>query len=215
MKILDVSSLQIEAVKVLRFARFRDHRGYFTEHFRKSDFDKYPKMGFMQGIEFPQANESFSRTGTIRGLHFQWNPFMGKLVRTISGRMIDMALDIRIGSPTFGKIICYEMLGASEGEASEWIWIPPGFAHGNFFTQDTLIEYFCSGEYSQNCEEVISPLAEDIDWSLVKENLVEMFKDMAARTQRMTDKDRNGLSLSAWKSDPRSSIFPFGALPGT
>ena len=105
MKILDVKSLAISDIKVIRFGRFGDHRGFFAEHFRKSDFGTHPQLDFMAGVEFSQCNESFSRPGTIRGLHFQWNPYMGKLVRTLSGRMTDMVLDIRKGSPTFGKIL--------------------------------------------------------------------------------------------------------------
>ena len=112
MKILDVKSLAIPDVKVIRFGRFGDHRGFFAEHFRKSDFMGHPQLDFMAGVEFSQCNESFSRPGTIRGLHFQWNPYMGKLVRTLSGRMTDMVLDIRKGSPTFGKIILYDMPAA-------------------------------------------------------------------------------------------------------
>ena len=146
MKILEVKTLQIEAIKVVAFARFCDNRGYFTEHFRKSDFANHPEMGFMKDVEFVQCNESFSRPGTVR------NPYMGKLVRTLSGRMVDMILDIRKGSPTFGKIVCYDMPANHKADYSEWIWVPPGFAHGNFFTENSMIEYFCSGEYSPGCE---------------------------------------------------------------
>ena len=91
---------------------------------------------------------------------------MGKLVRTLTGRMVNLIIDIRKGSPTFGKMIGYDMPGRLDAEFAEWIWVPPGFAHGNLFTEDTLIEYFCSGEYSQGCEAGISPLSLDIDWSL-------------------------------------------------
>ena len=90
--------MAIRSIKILRFERFCDHRGYFTEHYRRSDFSKHPEMDFMKGVEFVQCNESYSKRGTLRGLHFQWNPYMGKLVRTISGRMLDIVLDIRKGS---------------------------------------------------------------------------------------------------------------------
>ena len=101
---------------------------------------------------------------------------MGKLVRTLSGRMVDMILDIRKGSTTFGKIIAYDMPSEHEADYNEWIWVPPGFAHGNFFTEDSTIEYFCSGEYSPGCEAGISPLAADIDWSLCEGSLKELPK---------------------------------------
>ncbi|MGC8605786.1 MAG: dTDP-4-dehydrorhamnose 3,5-epimerase family protein [Desulfomonilaceae bacterium] len=91
-------------VKIIRFARFCDHRGYFTETFRQSDFQSHPEMPFMKNIQFVQMNESYSKAGTIRGLHFQWNPYMGKLVRTIAGHMVDLVLDIRKGRRTSGYV---------------------------------------------------------------------------------------------------------------
>jgi dTDP-4-dehydrorhamnose 3,5-epimerase len=213
MKILTVTSLSIPEIKVIRFARFADHRGYFTEHFRKSDFAEHPEMGFLRGVEFVQANESFSRAGTIRGMHFQWNPYMGKLVRTVSGRMIDLVLDIRLGSPTFGRMIACD-IPARPGEAhAEWIWVPPGFAHGNVFPEPTVIEYFCSGQYSPGCEAGISPLAPDIDWSRCDGHLRGIFDEIARGACLITDKDRGGLSVSAWKSDPRAAQFVYGKLP--
>lgn len=212
MKILGVKTLQIEAVKVIRFARFLDQRGYFTEHYRKSDFKNHAEMSFMKDVEFVQCNESYSKKGTVRGLHFQWNPYMGKLVRTLSGRMVDMVLDIRKGSPTFGKIILYDMPADSKADFSEWIWVPPGFAHGNFFLEESMIEYFCSGEYSPGCEAGISPLANDIDWALCDTELKNLFDDIAPSTDLITDKDKNGFSVSSWRSDERSDNFIYGKL---
>jgi dTDP-4-dehydrorhamnose 3,5-epimerase-like enzyme len=107
MKITEIKSLSIPAIKVVRFARFVDFRGYFTEPFRKSDFSA--QLEFMKGVEFFQFNESFSRSNVLRGLHFQWNPLMGKLVRTVQGRMVDLFLDIRKGSPTYGKAAAYDI----------------------------------------------------------------------------------------------------------
>ena len=207
MKMLTVGQLEIPDIKIIRFARFCDQRGYFTEHFRKSDFQKNPLTPFMKEIEFVQANESFSRAGTVRGLHFQWNPYMGKLVRTLHGHMVDLILDIRKGSPSFGKIVAYDMPSSSDEDFDEWIWVPPGFAHGNMFLEDTSIEYFCSGEYSPGHEAGISPLAEDIDWSLCAEDLKETFRKIAPSTPLITDKDRNGSSVSAWEADERSDNF--------
>jgi dTDP-4-dehydrorhamnose 3,5-epimerase len=207
MKIFAVNQLKIPEIKVIRFARFCDMRGYFTEHFRQSDFQTNPLTPFMKGVEFVQTNESFSKSDTVRGLHFQWNPYMGKLVRTLYGHMVDLILDIRRGSPTFGKAIAYDMPSSRSEDSNEWIWVPPGFAHGNMFLEDTLIEYFCSGEYSPGCEAGISPLAEDIDWSLCDQNLRETFYRIASTTPLITDKDRNGLSVSAWERDDRSNNF--------
>lgn len=212
MKLLEVKTLAIEAIKVIRFARFCDHRGYFTEHYRRSDFASHPDVDFMKGVEFVQANESYSRSGTVRGLHFQWNPYMGKLLRTLTGRMVDMVLDMRKGSPTFGKIILYDMPADHKVDYHEWIWVPPGFAHGNFFPQDSTIEYFCSGEYSPGCEAGISPLASDIDWTLCDPNLKDLFDSIVPSTSLISDKDRDGLSVEQWNHDERSNNFIYGEL---
>jgi len=212
MKIIEVNQLEIPDIKTIRFGRFNDVRGYFTEHYRKSDFENHPEMQFMRNTQFFQSNESFSRKGTIRGLHFQWNPYMGKLVRTLYGHMVDIVLDIRIGSPTFGKILMYDMPANFEDDYSEWIWIPPGFAHGNFFVEDTLIEYFCSGEYSPNYEAGISPMSKDIDFSLCENELKNIFDSMITGIHYITDKDKNGYSLNEWKQDSRSANFIYSEL---
>jgi dTDP-4-dehydrorhamnose 3,5-epimerase len=209
MKILDVRSLEISDIKVIRFARFTDGRGFFAEHFRKSDFITHPQLGFLKGVEFFQCNESYSKPGTIRGLHFQWNPCMGKLVRTLSGRMIDLVLDIRKGSPSFSKVIGYDMPASRNADFGEWIWVPPGFAHGNFFMQESHIEYFCSGEYNPKCEAGISPLAGDIDWSRCAPELKRDFDAIASAGPLMSEKDRNGYSLSSWTSTSNSDQFVF------
>jgi dTDP-4-dehydrorhamnose 3,5-epimerase len=184
-----------------------DARGFFTEPFRKSDLAKHPRLEALADVEFVQTNESSSKAGVIRGLHFQWNPFMGKLVRTVVGHMVDLVLDIRVGSPTRGKIIAHDMPARADDSYAEWIWVPPGFAHGNFFLEPTYIEYFCTGEYSPGCEAGISPLAADLDWSLCQRRLKEMFDQTAARSPILSDKDRAGLTFGQWSQDPRSAEF--------
>lgn len=210
MKITGIRELEIPAVKVISFARFCDSRGYFTESYRRSQFEA--EVPFMQGIDLRQMNESHSRKGTIRGLHFQWNPYMGKLVRTIHGVMGDIFLDIRKGSPTYGKAAMHRLASSPDEDHSEWIWLPPGFAHGNYFLEDTTIEYCCSGEYSPGCEAGISPLARDIDWSLYDPSLRREFEEVAGNGALMTDKDRNGFSMAAWTADERSSNFMYEDL---
>jgi dTDP-4-dehydrorhamnose 3,5-epimerase len=207
MKILEVRALAIADIKIIRYGRYPDHRGYFAEHFRKSDSATNPQLNFLNGVEFSQFNESYSKQGTIRGLHFQWNPYMGKLVRTLRGRMIDLVLDIRKNSPTFGKIVAHDMPANSNADFSEWIWIPIGFAHGICLLEESHIEYFCSGEYSPGCEAGISPLAGDIDWSLCDPELKRGFYAIASANPLMTDKDRNGFSLSSWLNNPNSEFF--------
>lgn len=209
MKVVAVQSLAIPDIKVIRFARFADTRGYFTESFRRSDIDGLAETSFLRGVAFYQINESYSQRNVIRGLHFQWNPYMGKLVRTVAGHMVDLVLDIRQGSPYYGKVFGYDMpAGAADG-TGEWIWVPPGFAHGNFFLDRTYIEYLCSGEYSPGCEAGISPLSDDLDWSLCDPALKGQF-DQIAQAGILSDKDRCGLSLSAWTADPRAANFVYG-----
>ena len=212
MKILEVRQLAIPEVRVLRFARFADERGYFTETFRRSDVESRDDTDFLRGLDFVQMNESVSRPGVVRGLHFQWNPYMGKLVRTIAGRMVDLALDIRLGSPTFGKLLAHDMPAGAATDSTEWIWVPPGFAHGNYFTEDTTIEYLCTGEYSPGCEAAVSPLAADIDWSLAPAELRVEFEGLVASGPLVSDKDRAGGSVAAWAADDRSENFRYDEL---
>ncbi len=212
MKILEVRSLPLEGLEVIRFARFRDDRGYFSEPYRRSDLDGGPMTKFLAGVSFPQANESHSRDGVVRGLHFQWSPYMGKLVRTVQGRMVDLALDIRPDSPTLGKIVAYDMPMTSQDEWSEWIWVPPGFAHGNFFTEETTIEYLCSGEYSPGNEAGISPLAGDLDWSLCDAALRTELDELLRGGATISEKDRDAVSLAEWLEDPRSEHFQTSRL---
>lgn len=207
MKITSVKSLAIPDIKVIEFARFGDDRGFFTEPYRKSDFKHHPDLKNLSDVDFVQINESFSKKGVCRGLHFQWNPYMGKLVRTISGHMIDLVLDIRKNSPTLGKLIAFDMPADVASASNTWIWVPPGFAHGNFFMEDSKIEYLCSGEYSQGNEAGISPLSKDIDWSLCEPELKNMFESTIVTAGILSEKDKAGLELSAWLKDPRSDNF--------
>jgi dTDP-4-dehydrorhamnose 3,5-epimerase len=209
MKIIEIGKLAIPEIKIIKYERFKDERGYFSETFRRSDFHNLPEVNFMHEIEFKQSNESFSKEGTVRGLHFQWNPYMGKMVRTVYGHMVDLILDIRIGSPTYGKIIAYDMPEEINNGFGVWIWIPKGFAHGNFFVKDTKIEYFCSGEYSKDCEAGISPLSEDLDWSLCDMKLKKMFKKIASKKLIISDKDRKGFSVKLWKTNENSRNFRY------
>lgn len=209
MKINSVESLAFPDVKLITFARFRDHRGYFTEHYRQSDIFAGNATAFLRRYEFVQFNESFSRAGTIRGLHFQWEPPVGKLVRAVHGHLVDLILDIRKGSPTYGKIIAVDLPANPEAAEGRWIWVPPGFAHGVLMLADTTIEYLCTGEWNPRCEEGISPLCDELDWSLCDPKLRAAFAEVAAGTPLISDKDRQNMSLSAWTADPRSDAFAF------
>jgi dTDP-4-dehydrorhamnose 3,5-epimerase len=139
---LNVQSLAIPDVKLVRTARFSDARGYFCETFQRADFAA-------QGldIDFLQDNQSSSdRPGTVRGLHFQRPPFaQAKLVRVLRGRILDVAVDLRRSSPSFGKHIAVEL----DSECNEQLFIPAGFAHG-FCTlePDTVVFYKVDRVYS-------------------------------------------------------------------
>ena len=209
MKIEAVETLAIPELKVIRFGRFTDHRGYFTEPYRLGDLAHHPETEFLRDVRFLQINESYSHAGVVRGLHFQWNPHMGKLVRAVRGRMVDLALDIRRGSPTLGKVVGREISEVPGADYGEWIWVPPGFAHGFFCTTDCMLEYLCSGEYSPGSEAGISPLAPDIEWSVCDPGLKRTFDEVAGDRAIMSEKDRDALSMKDWLADERSAHFQY------
>lgn len=201
MKIVEFKSLAIPEVKVARISRFTDDRGYFTETFRQSDLEK-----IIPGFKLLQVNESFSKKNVLRGLHAQWNPYMGKFVRTVKGHMVDIVLDIRVGAPTYGKGLLYNMPADQQTEYFEAIWIPIGFAHGNIYLEETVIEYFCTSEYSPGNETCILPTSPDIDWSLADQNLVKILKETLPHAI-ISDKDEAGIDFKDWKIDERSKNF--------
>jgi dTDP-4-dehydrorhamnose 3,5-epimerase len=205
MNIINVKELELNEIKVIKYQKFSDHRGYFSETFRKTDLELNKQVSFLHGENFNQINESFSKAGTIRGLHFQWSPFMSKLVRCIKGKLVDIALDIRKGSSTYGKIIAYQM--NADSDFGEWIWIPVGFAHGIYLPDDSIIEYMCTGMWSPGNELAISIFSEDIDWSLCSSDLLDLFHKILNGNPIISDKDKNGLTLKEWYNKPESDLF--------
>lgn len=126
--------------------KFGDDRGYFSEIFRQDAFRKNA-----EDVDFVQENQSFSaRPGTVRGLHFQTDPFaQGKLVRCLSGAIFDVAVDIRTGSPTYGQWVSVDL----SAEAGNQLWIPAGFAHGFCtLTADSVVCYKVTSYYSPDCD---------------------------------------------------------------
>lgn len=204
MKILKIKSVVFPEIKVIKFARFMDERGFFTEIYRKSDFEK---IDFLKNREFVQCNVSSSEKGVVRGLHIQWNPYLSKLVRVVDGAMVDLFLDVRLGSPTFGKIGTYDLSDHKNKEYNEWIWIPKGFAHGSAFKEETIIEYFCTSEYSPQNEASIYPLASDINWSLVDPSVKKIFEEFSGNNTLMSEKDQKGYTLAQWLKDEKSQNF--------
>ncbi|TXC69893.1 dTDP-4-dehydrorhamnose 3,5-epimerase [Sphingomonas ginsenosidivorax] len=143
---MEVQTFDISDVVLLTPRHIGDERGYFAETFRADLFAQ--KVGHHA---FVQDNESRSaRSGTIRGLHFQSDPHaQGKLVRCTAGALFDVAVDIRQGSPTYGKWVG-ETLTPDNGKQ---LWVPPGFAHGFCSLEpDTVISYKVTGYYSSECD---------------------------------------------------------------
>ncbi|MFA6485997.1 MAG: dTDP-4-dehydrorhamnose 3,5-epimerase family protein [Candidatus Magasanikbacteria bacterium] len=207
MKIIEVKNLIIPDVKVVRFERFVDSRGYFTEMFHRHEIDSDTRFGFLKKSDLIQINESFVKAGVIKGLHFQWQPPLGKLLRVISGHMIDMVLDIRKGSLTEGKIILYDMPVSQSDNYGEWIWLPPGIAHGNIFLEDSIIEYLFTAPYNSAGESSIFPFSEDIDWSLCDPILKDKFKKFESGNFVISDKDKTGQSFLEWNHHNQSKNF--------
>ena len=160
---------------------FEDARGYFFESFNKSEF---VKQGIL--LEFVQDNQSLSQQGVLRGLHFQNPPFaQGKLVRVIKGSVLDVVVDIRKKSSSYGKSFSLEL----NEQNKTMLWIPPGFAHG-FLTlkNDTIFSYKCTEVYNKASEDAILWDDKDlnIQWPIndpvlsEKDKLAKKFKDFVS-----------------------------------
>ena len=142
---MEIITTKIPDLLIIKPNVFRDDRGYFFESYNKEFF-------LSQGIDqnFVQDNESKSNKGVLRGLHFQRPPFaQGKLVRVIKGAVLDVAVDLRKSSPTYGQ---WESIELSE-ENKMMYWVPPGFAHGFVTLEDnTIFSYKCTNVYSKKSE---------------------------------------------------------------
>ena len=137
---------KIKDLYILEPRVFGDDRGYFFESFNSQTFQEL--IG--EEVEFVQDNQSMSGDNIVRGLHFQNPPFaQGKLVRVIKGEVIDVAVDIRKDSPTYGEHVSVRL----SGENNRMFWIPPGFAHGfSSLEEGTIFSYKCTNYYSKESE---------------------------------------------------------------
>lgn len=151
---------------------WKDDRGYFFESFNKKTF---ADAGI--AADFVQDNQSFSQRGTLRGLHGQANPFaQGKLVRVIQGRVLDVAVDIRKNSPTYGQHVSVEL----SAENFKMFWVAPGFLHGFATLEDnTIFTYKVTNAYSKESEIGIrwNDAKLNIDWGLKDEEVILSDKD--------------------------------------
>lgn len=169
---MEVIETPIPGVLVLEPRIFGDSRGYFFESFSRREF-----VQKVMETEFVQDNESRSSFGVIRGLHFQKPPFaQSKLVRVVEGAVLDVAVDIRRGSPTFGRHVAVEL----SGENHRQVFIPRGFAHGfSVLSESVVFQYKCDNFYAPDSEGALAWNDPDlgIDWRIPSEKTILSDKD--------------------------------------
>ncbi len=169
---MEVIKTDIEGPLIIEPKVFGDERGYFFESFSQREFDA--KVG---ELRFVQDNESCSRRGVMRGLHFQMPPFtQAKLVRCVRGAVLDVAVDIRRGSPTYGRHVAVELTEDNHRQ----FFVPKGFAHGfSVLSEVAVFQYKCDEFYHPEADAGISILDESlgIDWRIPLEEAVLSEKD--------------------------------------
>lgn len=158
---MEIIKTDIEGVVILEPRVFEDARGYFFESYSKKVFDE-----LAWATDFVQDNESMSTRGVMRGLHFQYPPFtQSKLVRCVRGKVLDVAVDIRKGSPTYGRHVAVEL---SE-ENHRQLFVPRGFAHGfAVLSDEAVFQYKCDNYYAPQADGGISiaDASLGIDWQI-------------------------------------------------
>jgi len=179
---MKIEKTKLNDVLIITPDVYGDERGFFFESYNERKF--YDNEMF---LNFVQDNISFSKYGTIRGLHYQVGEnAQGKLCQVLSGKVIDVAVDIRFGSPTFGEHVSVEL---SEDNHRQ-IWIPPGFAHGFSVLSDTaLFSYKCTAFYSKKDERAImfNDTELNIDWKVDAKAVSE--KDLQGKAFKDIGKD--------------------------
>lgn len=169
----------IEGVLILEPRVFEDARGYFFESFSQRDFDAQAVPVIGHPVAFVQDNESMSVYGVVRGLHFQLPPHsQAKLVRCVRGAVLDVALDLRRGSPTYGRHVAVELSEANKRQ----VFIDKGFAHGfAVLSERAVFQYKSDAFYHPEADCGIQPLdpALGIDWRLPAGDIVLSQKDLA------------------------------------
>lgn len=169
---INVIETAIPGVVIIEPKVFGDARGYFMETWSQRDFDAQ-----VRPIKFVQDNESKSSYGVLRGLHFQkWKDSQSKLVRVLKGRVLDVAVDIRRGSPTFGQHVMVELTGENHRQ----FFIPRGFAHGFVvLSEEAVFQYKCDNLYAPQAEGAIAWDDPDlgIDWQVPADKVLLSAKD--------------------------------------
>lgn len=174
---MDIIQTDIKDVLIIEPRVFKDARGYFFESFSKREFDDKVTPILGHSIDFVQDNESMSSYGVMRGLHFQYPPYsQAKLVRCVRGKVLDVAVDIRKGSSTYGKHVAVELTEDNHRQ----FFIPRGFAHGFAVLSETAIfQYKCDEFYHPEADGGISIIDDSlgIDWRIPKEKYLLSEKD--------------------------------------
>ena len=174
---MEIIETAIPGLSIIEPRVFKDARGYFFESFSQREFDE--KVGNIIGhtVRFVQDNESMSSYGVMRGLHFQRPPFtQTKLVRCVKGSVLDVAVDIRKGSPTFGKHVAVELTEDNHRQ----FFVPRGFAHGFVVLSETAIfQYKCDNFYAPQADGGISILDDSLgrDWRIDADKAILSEKD--------------------------------------
>lgn len=170
---------ELNGVLLIEPAVYNDDRGYFFESFKQEKFNEITGTNY----SFVQDNQSCSGINVARGLHFQSPPYaQAKIVRVITGKALDIVMDIRKKSPTFGK--CFTAI--LSGENKRIMWVPEGFAHGFIsMEENTIFHYKCSNYYSKESQGTI---------------LFNEVNGLSINDYLLSDKDSNGISLNEYKT---------------
>lgn len=189
MKIIETA---IEDVVIIEPRLFKDERGYFFESFSQREFEEK-----IRKISFVQDNESKSSYGVLRGLHFQKPPYaQSKLVRVIKGAVLDVAVDIRKGSPTFGKHVAVKLTEENHLQ----LFIPRGFAHGfSVLSQEVIFQYKCDNFYAPQSEGALAWDDSDlnINWRILTNQIILSEKD----------KHHEKLKDASWLFDYNTNLY--------
>lgn len=180
MTINHIKDSEISGIKIITPQIHKDDRGYFFESFNSKDF---ANLGLP--TKFLQDNQVLSKKGTLRGLHYQLKYPQGKLVRVIQGEVFDVAVDIRIGSPTFGKYVEFNL----SGENNKIMYIPAGFAHGYVVLSETAIfQYKCTEIYHPEDEYGLIWNDKDLNIQWPVKNPILSERDKKLPTIQLIDK---------------------------
>jgi dTDP-4-dehydrorhamnose 3,5-epimerase len=189
-----VEPTAIPEVRLVRPRLFPDERGWFAEVLRS---DQFAELGLP--ATFVQVNQSRSARGVVRGLHFQWDPPQGKLMRVVAGRAFLVAADIRPGSPTLGQVVGLE----ASADEPLLVWAPATFARGFAALSETAeIEYFCTAPYNPASE------------SAIRWDDPELGIRWPVSTPVLSAKDAGAGTLEDWLARPESTAFAWSRLGG-